>query len=463
MKRFILLPAAILFACIACNKPETGKEKEKEVIEEKDKTVTIKVSLPELSASKATASYDAASGVFKSTWSEEDKVKVVASGQESEFALSSGAGESIGEFTGKLPSDVKEIDIQFPAVEKSLSEQDYAEGVLSYELLKASATDCQVESTIALKSDNSVVKVGCFGDLAVSKIVVTNTTTEDTYTLNCGADGVAPNMDEKSPKDFFIVVPKGDTPWKYKVDVYILQKPEAPFANIEESSETVDAGKIYVPKPVDCTASIYNYLKGAVEIDGVTWAPVNCGATKDNPNGLLYQWGRKYGQPYDAGTLTPVEMTIEQGESAEFAGKFGKSNEYVLWYTDALNMNLWKDSEKTAYDPCPDGWRVPTKAQFESLIANRSQETVVDGFSHGFYYTGSKQWTEGQGVYMPESGFRHYYKGENTRRNDTGYYWCTTVQENYKNPYFLDFSSNDNRMIFGSYWGYGMSIRCVKL
>ena len=49
-----------------------------------------------------------------------------------------------------------------------------------------------------------------------------------------------------------------------------------------------------------------NHGKG-VEIDGVVWAPVNCGYHKsDYRYGKLYQWGRKYGQGYD-GSLYDVD------------------------------------------------------------------------------------------------------------------------------------------------------------
>ncbi len=43
---------------------------------------------------------------------------------------------------------------------------------------------------------------------------------------------------------------------------------------------------------------VINHSQG-IEIDGVVWAPVNCGYHKDDYKyGKLYQWGRKYGQGY---------------------------------------------------------------------------------------------------------------------------------------------------------------------
>ena len=59
-----------------------------------------------------------------------------------------------------------------------------------------------------------------------------------------------------------------------------------------------------------------------VEIDGVVWAPVNCGYhDTDFKYGKLYQWGRKYGQGYfDAGELCYMiegPVSIEVGQSEE--------------------------------------------------------------------------------------------------------------------------------------------------
>lgn len=149
-----------------------------------------------------------------------------------------------------------------------------------------------------------------------------------------------------------------------------------------------------------------NHGKGT-SVGMAVWAPVNCGykaptvvdgETIDNgyPYGKLYQWGRKYGQGYSGslsdfngnyiGTISDATVPkLLRGGVSEEEGN-DKNNSDVFYYAlqywiDSINQNLWncgteENPVKAEYDPCPNGWRVPTYEELNNLKANKSSWTT---------------------------------------------------------------------------------------
>ena len=144
-----------------------------------------------------------------------------------------------------------------------------------------------------------------------------------------------------------------------------------------------------------------NYGSGIV-IDGVIWAPVNCGFDSNHIYGLLFQWGRKYGQSYNDGKSFQSEanptfqlgpVTLETGESASNKNVFYYYQDYNFWWATEVSLSLWnsgtEDSpKKTQNDPCPLGWRVPTRSELSSLLTNHSQVLYKEGV-YGMFFSGS--------------------------------------------------------------------------
>lgn len=208
-----------------------------------------------------------------------------------------------------------------------------------------------------------------------------------------------------------------------------------------------------------------------VEIDGVVWAPVNCGYhATDYPYGKLYQWGRKYGQGY-SGDKTSIENIVEA--PVDLATGQAEENKYVFYklpnslydWLITGDDKLWnagteENPIKTIYDPCPEGWRVPTKTELEVLQSNISSWLRKDGQS-GLCLSGTKPWsTIVPQVFLPAAGKNYDYTGESKERGSSGYYWSSTPI--YGNTsynlivYYTGTSfSNVNR-------GMGYSVRCVK-
>ena len=218
-----------------------------------------------------------------------------------------------------------------------------------------------------------------------------------------------------------------------------------------------------------------NHGKGTA-IGNTVWAPVNCGykaATSDSkgfPYGKLYQWGRKYGQGYSASydesepelVAGPVMPSVGQSESN--ADKFYYNSESPYDWSKVKTDDLWNsgtDSSpvKTKYDPCPEGWRVPTFAELEELRQNSSWGQNESG-QKGRWFSGEYTYLEGcPEVFFPAAGWRYYDAGYASNRGYLGSYWSSRPSD--YNAYYLNFSSSSANMR-SDHRAYGYSVRCVQ-
>lgn len=206
-----------------------------------------------------------------------------------------------------------------------------------------------------------------------------------------------------------------------------------------------------------------------IEIDGVIWAPVNCGYhPTDYKYGKLYQWGRKYGQGYEDDTYsdatTPVleerQIVFYLGSESQYADKFftNQSDWSYVQIDNLWNSGSEENPVKTEYDPCPDGWRVPTKAELEGVFQNYSDKVESEG-QNGRWFTGSQEYTsDSHGIFLPTAGYIGS-TGKGTYRGKEGRYWSSFREEGNRNPYRLSVSSPRVSRGISS---QGESIRCVK-
>ncbi len=214
-----------------------------------------------------------------------------------------------------------------------------------------------------------------------------------------------------------------------------------------------------------------NHGRGIV-VGDVVWAPVNCGYKAANGEdkgyiyGKLYQWGRKYGQGYDENDATyPSGENLVQGpvppsygSSEEHKDEFFMNSSSPYDWSKKQIDNLWS-STKTASDPCPKGWRVPTYQELETLSSNRSSWTSENS-QNGYYFVGEYTYINGlTQLFLPAAGFR-YCGGDAFNRGYNGYYWSSRPYGDYGAPY-LSFSSSSAGMYY-YYRANGYSVRCVQ-
>ena len=220
-----------------------------------------------------------------------------------------------------------------------------------------------------------------------------------------------------------------------------------------------------------------------IAIGATVWAPVNCGykaasdADKGYPYGKLYQWGRKYGQGYST-SYDADEPTIEEGPVSLKYGQaednsnvfFTSSSDFRYDWLSTQDDKLWNSGTesapvKTEYDPCPEGWRVPTYAELNILRNRKSSWTTNDG-QKGYWFSGASNIKydvpvdEDAKVFFPAAGLRNLREGIANYQGGRGRYWSSRPFSD--TAYFLSFDSSNADML-NNYRAYGYSVRCVQV
>ena len=230
-----------------------------------------------------------------------------------------------------------------------------------------------------------------------------------------------------------------------------------------------------------------NHGKGTA-IGMAIWAPVNCGYHEtDFKYGKLYQWGRKYGQGY-SGSLYDVNgeyvgtyadssvPTIEDGGVSAITGQHKSKANVFFTGTDEYNIDwlypqdnkLWNSGSesapvKTEYDPCPEGWRVPTYAELDELNKNYSSWTTDNNGQSGRWFSGPNSYTATvPQVFFPAAGLRDCDgNGSAIDRGSNGLYWSSRPDD--IGAYLLVLlSSKVNMSDYALYRALGYSVRCVQ-
>ena len=213
--------------------------------------------------------------------------------------------------------------------------------------------------------------------------------------------------------------------------------------------------------------------------------------------GLFYQYGRK--DPFlpadgtstgDNKTQITVTGTATSIVTNGIALGTTVNNPTVFyaggadWSTDAAGSDFWSaNGVKSAFDPCPPGWRVPTGGDnayynpwagfaagdwTSTAYANPTNESVTpfkwqnrvsgdntgnatNGVSSGRLYSNG-----GVSSWYPASGYRNSGSGAVNGVGYDGYYWsATSGRYLYFNSGYVNPANSNNR-------SYGFPVRCVQ-
>jgi uncharacterized protein (TIGR02145 family) len=160
-------------------------------------------------------------------------------------------------------------------------------------------------------------------------------------------------------------------------------------------------------------------------------------------NGGYWQWGRSA-----EAAAGPTGPDAGQANNSTVSG----------WNTANVPNGSWaQNGNGPNDDPCPAGYRVPTRAEWDGVLEYNTQTSVGTFNNAATNYGAGKKF--GDQLMLPAAGVRDYVDGALYGRGDNGYYWSSTEFGNY-NAWFLYFNSS-GAGTYGNYRTSGLSVRCV--
>ena len=219
-----------------------------------------------------------------------------------------------------------------------------------------------------------------------------------------------------------------------------------------------------------------------VLINGTKWATRNLDThghfvAKPEDLGGLFQWGRK-GDGHERRTspsyptnnssveegIVSVPYLDANGQVVNTHAAYGKfiKNDYITSFYDwcsPQNNALWNTGSevspvKSANDPCPSGWRVPTPAEFEKLVNSGSIWTSQDGVY------GRRFGSDSNSIFLPATGIRGGNGVINAVTFTIAAYWSSSASS-YQAAALTFGDDFVSRVIGGNPRVFGSSIRCV--
>ena len=183
-----------------------------------------------------------------------------------------------------------------------------------------------------------------------------------------------------------------------------------------------------------CSGGVYESVDLGLP-SGTLWARYNVGATSETDYGDLFAWGAT--EPYRLNGTTPIDNT----------------DNYASSYANKIQHDLYPN-EDAATVHWGKGWKMPTKTQFDELLANTTDEwTAINGIN-GRKFTASN----GSYIFFPAAGF--VGGGSLKLRGSNGNFWSRSFISS-SNAWNLGFNSIDRVAGIDSRYS-GFSVRAVR-
>lgn len=178
------------------------------------------------------------------------------------------------------------------------------------------------------------------------------------------------------------------------------------------------------------------------------------GATTSTDTGLYYQWGRNVPMQKtgDIATINASATEKDNLTNAIQSEKFIKFESTIShdWYSSTAKQwdNRWTSTGSTAgkspFDPCPYGWRVPSKSTTEDLW------TCIDNSSN----------TQNDFLINVLTGYRSNGNGSLGDVGTAGYVWTADANGKMATMLYYKGSVKNNADAFNR--ANAMNVRCIK-
>lgn len=209
--------------------------------------------------------------------------------------------------------------------------------------------------------------------------------------------------------------------------------------------------------------------------DAGTMMDRNIGATSATPGnvcsiGLMYQWGRK--EPFvGSSSLSSANVAAATADKSISSGAttlLCELNPMIFYLECRLPNGSW-DVQKTVYDPCPFGWKVP-EGGVDGVWAKALGQTgsMTDSAlctDYGLNLSGVLG--DDESIYYPFTGYYNggsYGGGSLTSTGSYGYCWSVTPNGTADAYYsFVSYTGELRPSTYREYGrGFGYPVRCIK-
>ncbi len=186
---------------------------------------------------------------------------------------------------------------------------------------------------------------------------------------------------------------------------------------------------------------------------GKTWMDRNLGAsrvatsaTDAQARGNLFQWGRASDghECRNSSSTTTLATTAVPDAGNSWDGRFIKNISPYNWLNPQSTV-LWQGVNGTN-NPCPSGYRLPTKAEWEEEIQSWDSANLSGAF--------------GSPLKLPAVGIRDANFGTVVLADSRAWYWSSGTEAGPSYNHLSVDTGNASVSTFNS--GTGMAIRCIK-
>lgn len=186
------------------------------------------------------------------------------------------------------------------------------------------------------------------------------------------------------------------------------------------------------------------YIPPYVEIGGVKWAKMNIGAETETDAGLYFQWG-------DISGYTASQVGSGDGKKAFNWENYkysdgGSTAADMTKYNGTDKITTLEASDDAATANLGSSWRMPTEAEFQSLIDATTNAWVIDYNGSGIRGRLFTDKTDSSKVlFFPAAGYCD--NGSVNYVGSYGRYWSSSLNAkngrfgNVNSSYYLDFNN----------------------